>query len=92
LKFGVKAAGFIQIHVKPVVNFMVKDKQISANETAGERADICFSRPDKNKLLVQLAGSWKIGTNLPSSDEVNRKYSVQKIGPTLAFQSDRIWE
>ena len=36
-------------------------------------AELSFSRPSDDTLLVQLAGNWSIGQKMPSPDEVRKQ-------------------
>ncbi|MGB5750624.1 MAG: ABC transporter permease [Desulfobacterales bacterium] len=70
---------------------MAEDKQrSSAEEEHPESGDISFSQPDKGTLLVRLTGSWKIGADLPASDEVYAHIQSSKGIRQLVFETDPI--
>jgi len=50
-------------------------------------AELSFSRPSTDTLIVKLAGSWRIGQELPSADDVQRQIeSGTRIG-RIAFDT-----
>jgi len=56
------------------------------NDLKAEAGGINFRQPDKDTLEVSLSGTWKIGRDLPSADEVGKQL---ESGPVrrLAFET-----
>jgi phospholipid/cholesterol/gamma-HCH transport system permease protein len=63
------------------------DKQSDMGESPGT---IQFSRPDKETLLVHLIGTWKIGQELPSADEVILQAGMQSETRVIRFEHSQL--
>ncbi len=51
---------------------------------------ISFSRPKDNTMLVELADSWRIGQDLPSAVEVQRKIEVRSGVKQIVFNTQAL--
>ncbi|MEJ2164056.1 MAG: ABC transporter permease [Desulfobacterales bacterium] len=70
---------------------MAEDKQrASAKEKLSAGGDLSFSRQENGTLLVRLAGSWKIGADLPASDEICRQIQPSTGIQRIVFEADRV--
>ncbi len=66
----------------------------AVKDVASLRGELHFSRPDRDTLLVQLTGSWRLQGELPSVDEVQRQVDsgppVQRL--RFATQGITVWD
>jgi len=54
------------------------------------RCDLSFSRPTDDTLLIRLRGSWRIGQDLPSADEVQKQFDSGAPTKRLAFDTKEL--
>lgn len=54
------------------------------------RCDLSFSRPTDDTLLIRLRGSWRIGQDLPSTDEVQKQLDSGASTKRLAFDTEEL--
>jgi phospholipid/cholesterol/gamma-HCH transport system permease protein len=59
-------------------------------KTTTARCELSFSRPAEDTLLLQLAGNWRIGQELPSADEVQKELDSGPRVKRLAFDSKQL--
>lgn len=70
---------------------MAEDKQrASAKEKLPAGGDLSFSRQDNDTLLIRFTGSWKIGADLPASDDICRQIQPSAGIRRVVFETDRI--
>ena len=70
---------------------MTEGKQrASENNNLSTADNLIFSRQDNRTLLIRLAGSWKIGADLPASDEACRQIQPSKGIQRVVFETDRV--
>jgi phospholipid/cholesterol/gamma-HCH transport system permease protein len=69
---------------------MAENQPLAATEKTVKSAAINLSRQKNDTLLARLAGSWKIGEQLPSSDEVSQHLQASKGIRRIAFATDHI--
>jgi len=70
---------------------MTEGKQRASEKNNLSTAEnLIFSRQDNRTLLIRLAGSWKIGVQLPASDEACRQIQSAKGIQRVVFETDRI--
>lgn len=50
---------------------------------------ISFEHPAEGTLLARLSGSWKIGTQMPASDEITPPLQPSEGIRRLGFETDR---
>ena len=56
-------------------------------KTSPENANYNFSQSENDTLLIQLAGSWHIGQNLPSLSQIRDRIKGQGTIKRIAFES-----
>jgi phospholipid/cholesterol/gamma-HCH transport system permease protein len=56
-------------------------------ETEPVRCGLSFSRPTGDTLLIRLTGSWRIGQELPSADDVWKQFDSDARVKRLAFDT-----
>ncbi len=54
------------------------------------RCQLSFSRPTDDTLLILLVGSWRIGEELPSADEVRKQFRSDPRVKRLAFDTKEL--
>jgi phospholipid/cholesterol/gamma-HCH transport system permease protein len=59
-------------------------------ERESVRCDLSFSRPTDDTLLIRLRGSWRIGQDLPSADEVQKQLDSGAPTKHLAFDTEEL--
>jgi phospholipid/cholesterol/gamma-HCH transport system permease protein len=59
-------------------------------ERESVRCDLSFSRPTDDTLLIRLRGSWRIGQDLPSADEVQKQLDSGAPTKRLAFDTKEL--
>lgn len=59
-------------------------------ETEPVLCDLSFSRPTGDTLLIRLRGSWSIGQELPSADEVRNQLGSSTSIKRLAFETKEL--
>jgi phospholipid/cholesterol/gamma-HCH transport system permease protein len=70
---------------------MTQDNELAFDkEKNGNNADISFSGPQEGVLTARLSGSWKIGQQLPESDEVIAQLHSSGGIRRLVFETGRI--
>jgi phospholipid/cholesterol/gamma-HCH transport system permease protein len=58
-----------------------------AMETEPVRCGLSFSRPTADTLLIRITGSWRIGQELPSADDVRKQFNSDPRVKRLAFDT-----
>jgi ABC-type transporter Mla maintaining outer membrane lipid asymmetry permease subunit MlaE len=61
-----------------------------AAETSSTSCEMEFSRPADDTLLVKLSGSWEMGNEIPSADEVRKQIEADTGIQRLAFHTKEI--
>jgi phospholipid/cholesterol/gamma-HCH transport system permease protein len=59
-------------------------------ETTSDKCDINFDRSAEGALLIKLAGSWEIGTGLPSPDQVQEQLESTSGVERIAFDTKEL--
>jgi phospholipid/cholesterol/gamma-HCH transport system permease protein len=59
-------------------------------ERESGRCDLSFSRPTDDTLLIRLRGSWSIGQDLPSADEVQKQVDSVPQTKRLGFDTEEL--
>jgi phospholipid/cholesterol/gamma-HCH transport system permease protein len=54
------------------------------------RCELSFSRPTDDTLLIRLRGSWRIGQEFPSADEVRKQFRSDSRVKRLAFDTKEL--
>jgi phospholipid/cholesterol/gamma-HCH transport system permease protein len=61
-----------------------------AAETSSAPCEMEFSRPGDDTLLVKLSGSWEVGNEIPSADEVRKQIEAGTGIQRIAFDAKEI--
>ncbi len=72
------------------MNRIAVERQPFTKENTAVKAEINFERQDGGTLLLRLAGIWKIGSELPSIDEVCRHIHGAEGVRQIGFTADRV--
>ncbi|MGD9031502.1 MAG: hypothetical protein PVH02_02495, partial [Desulfobacteraceae bacterium] len=67
----------------------VREKDATA-EISSARSKMEFSRPADDTLLVKLSGSWEVGNEIPSADEVRKRMEAETGIQRIAFDTREI--
>ena len=67
----------------------VKEKE-ATEEMSSAPSNMEFSRPADDTLLVTLSGDWKLGNELPSTDEVQKQIKAETAIRRISFQTKEI--
>jgi len=63
---------------------------IAPNEKLPGRSEIAFTQPADDTLCIRLYGSWKIGKEFPSADEVERQIQSNSKTRRVSFDTENL--
>jgi len=62
----------------------------TSNETFPERSEISFSRPTDDTLCISLAGTWKIGNELPPAGRIQEQFEISPKIHRITFDTKNL--
>jgi phospholipid/cholesterol/gamma-HCH transport system permease protein len=65
-----------------------QEDAVTKTKSAG--CELSFSRPAEDTLLIRLAGSWRMGEELPSADEVQKELDSKPRVQRIVFDAEEL--
>jgi phospholipid/cholesterol/gamma-HCH transport system permease protein len=70
---------------------MIEGRQMNTSmETKPEQCELSYSRPAEDTLLIRIAGTWRIGQDLPSADNVKERLESSPGVRRIAFDTKEL--